>query len=321
MCSLCKEGGPFKAHRGTARSEASNLSAVQLDSGLRLCLSPAPAFPCQSMPPEKSPQSPVVCGQRVLISNKVGEKLVGLLHEACSKELVILCHGFRATKDDLILVDLAVALASEGVNVFRFDFAGNGESEGVFQYGNYRKEADDLRSVVSYFAEQKYDIIALVGHSKGGNAVLLYASMYHDVTAIVNISGRFALEQGIDGRLGKNFMQRIKKDGYIDVRNKKGQFEYRVTDESLRDRLSTDTLLSSRSISKDCRVLTVHGLKDETVPAGDALMFAANIPNHELHIVAGANHRYTGHERELTSLVLDFIKPRSQTLLSLRPKL
>jgi solute carrier family 25 (adenine nucleotide translocator) protein 4/5/6/31 len=38
----------------------------------------------------------------------------------------------------------------------------------------------------------------------------------------VNISGRFALEQGIDGRLGKNFMQRIKKDGYIDVSNKKG---------------------------------------------------------------------------------------------------
>jgi len=273
------------------------------------------------MPPEKSPQSPVLCGQRVLIPNEHGEKLVGLLHEACSKELVILCHGFRATKDDSILVDLAAALTREGTNAFRFDFAGNGESEGGFQYGNYRKEANDLRSVVSYFSEQKYDIIALVGHSKGGNAVLLYASMYHDVTAIVNISGRFALEQGIDGRLGKNFMQKIKKEGFIDVRNKRGEFEYRVTEESLRDRLSTDTLLSSRSISKDCRVLTVHGSKDETVPARDALMFAANIPNHELHIIAGANHRYTGHERELTSLVLDFIKPRPRTSSSLRPKL
>ena len=52
--------------------------------------------------------------------------------------------------------------------------------------------------------------------------MLLYASMYHDVTVIVNISGRFALEQGMEGRLGKNFLQRIKKDGYIDVRNKKG---------------------------------------------------------------------------------------------------
>ncbi|PNT70801.1 hypothetical protein BRADI_2g18431v3 [Brachypodium distachyon] len=169
------------------------------------------------------------------------------------------------------------------------------ESEGEFQCGNYQKEAEDLRSVVSYLSEQKYDIIALVGHSKGGNAVLLYASMYPDVPAIVNISGRFALEHG--------------------------EFEYRVTEESLRDRLSTDTLLSSRSISKNCRVLTVHGSKDETVPARDALMFAANIPNHELHIVAGANHWYTGHEQELTSLVLDFIRPRPRAPPSLHPKL
>jgi len=51
--------------------------------------------------------------------------------------------------------------------------------------------------------------------------VLLYASKYNDVPIIVNISGRFALERGIDGRLGRNFMQRINKDGYIDVKNKK----------------------------------------------------------------------------------------------------
>ncbi|KAG8086224.1 hypothetical protein GUJ93_ZPchr0010g10412 [Zizania palustris] len=224
------------------------------------------------------------------------------------------------------------------------------ESEGEFQYGNYRKEANDLRSVVSYFTEQKYNIISIAGHSKGGNAVLLYASMYHDVPIVVNISGRFALERGIDERLGKKFMQRIKKDGYIDVRNRKGEFEYRVTEESLHDRLSTDTLLSSRSISKHCRsqaacyhtpvscifvfgkeilkiffpdsrVLTIHGSKDEMVPVEDALMFAANIPNHKLHIIAEANHRYTGHEKELTTLVLDFIKSQPKSSSLLRPKL
>ncbi|EEE64525.1 putative uncharacterized protein YDL057W isoform X1 [Oryza sativa Japonica Group] len=273
------------------------------------------------MSPEKSPESSVVREQRVTISNKHGENLVGLLHQACSKNLVILCHGFRATKDDSILVDLAYALTREGVSAFRFDFAGNGESEGQFQYGNYRREADDLHSVVSYFTEQEYNIIGLVGHSKGGNAVLLYASMNHDIPVIVNISGRFALERGIDGRLGKNFMQRIKKDGYIDVRNRKGEFEYQVTEESLKDRLSTDTLLSSRSISKCCRVLTIHGSKDEIVPVEDALMFAANIPNHELHIIAEANHRYTGHEKELKAFVLDFIKSQPNFSSSLRPKL
>lgn len=56
----------------------------------------------------------------------------------------------------------------------------------------------------------------------GGNVVLLYASMYHDIPTVVNISGRYDLNRGIEDRLGKDFMQRIKKDGYIDVKDKTG---------------------------------------------------------------------------------------------------
>ena len=71
-----------------------------------------------------------------------------------------------------------------------------------------------------------------------------------------------------------------------------------------------------------CRVLTIHGAKDEIVPAEDALQFAANIPNHELRIIAEANHRYTGHEEELASLVLDFLRSHlHQGTSRLRPKL
>ncbi|WVZ99426.1 hypothetical protein U9M48_044724 [Paspalum notatum var. saurae] len=102
-----------------------------------------------------------------------------------------------------------------------------------------------------------------------------------------------------------------------------GELEYRVSKASLEDRLSTDTLLSSRAISKDCRVLTIHGARDEIVPAEDARQFAAHIPNHELRIMAEANHRYTGHEAELTSLVLDFVRPHLHlhSASRLRPKL
>lgn len=56
----------------------------------------------------------------------------------------------------------------------------------------------------------------------GGNAVLLYASIYGGIDTVINISGRFALERGISGRLGKDFKQRIKKDGFIDVKDKRG---------------------------------------------------------------------------------------------------
>lgn len=50
----------------------------------------------------------------------------------------------------------------------------------------------------------------------------MYTAKYNDIHAIVNISGRFNLQQGIEGRLGKDFLQRIKQDGFIDVKNKRG---------------------------------------------------------------------------------------------------
>ncbi|XP_028556966.1 uncharacterized protein LOC110110260 isoform X1 [Dendrobium catenatum] len=249
-----------------------------------------------------------VSKQRVEILNKYGEKLVGVLHSTGSKNLVILCHGFRSTKDEKLLLNLIAALKKEGMSAFHFDFSGNGESEGEFQYGNYRKEADDLRAVVLNLSEKKFKICAISGHSKGGNVVLLYASMHNDVPVIINLSGRFALERGIDGRLGKEFMQRIKKDGFIDVKDRTGKVEFRVTEESLMDRLTTDMRAACHAIDKECRVLTIHGSADEIVPSEDAFEFDKLIPNHKLHIIEGADHCYTAHQEQLASLVLDFIK-------------
>ncbi|XP_010047348.2 uncharacterized protein LOC104436310 isoform X1 [Eucalyptus grandis] len=254
---------------------------------------------------------PAMHGRRIIIPNKHGENLVGILHETGSKELVILCHGFQSWKERIPMVTLAGALEREGISAFRFDFAGNGESEGSFQYGNYWREVDDLRAVIEHFLGQKRFIKAIIGHSKGGNVVLLYASKYKDVNIVVNLSGRFNLERGIEGRLGKDFLQRIKKNGFIDVKNRRGLFEYRVTEESLMDRLTTDTCTSSQVISRDCRVLIVHGSLDKIVPAEDSLEFAKVISNHKLCIIEGADHEYTSHQDELTSVVLDFLKTDS----------
>lgn len=246
--------------------------------------------------------------RRVVIENNHGEKLSGILHETGSKQLVIVCHGFQSSKERIPMVNLAAVLEKEGISAFRFDFAGNGESEGSFQYGNYRREAEDLRAVVQHFRRENRVISAVIGHSKGGNVVLLYASKYNDVHTVVNISGRFNLEKGMEGRLGKDFLLRLKQHGHIDVFNRKGKFEYRVTEESLKDRLTTDIHAVCLLIQQECRVLTVHGSMDKIVPAEDASEFAKFIPNHKLHIIRGANHEYTSHQGELTSVVLDFLR-------------
>ncbi|KAG6739554.1 hypothetical protein POTOM_057155 [Populus tomentosa] len=365
-----------------------------------------------ALPP--SGQNPVVEQQKVIISNKHGEKLVGLLHDTGSNEIVILCHGFRSTKDNDTMVNLAKALEKEGTSSFRFDFAGNGtrtkndfiiaaeeiadrvvclnrESEGSFAYGNYWREADDLRSVMEHFRGASRAISAILGHSKGvhmiiqhlncvdatakmntygaftcskrvragdkfslgnvcvdavalvaevrshlrwqrmlqvetqigilkneaqnmkgGDVVLLYASKYQDITTVFNVSGRYDLKRGIEERIGKDFMEKIKQDGFIDVKNGKGSVIYRVTEESLMDRLNTDIHKACLVINKDCRVFTIHGSADEIIPVEDALEFAKIIPNHSLHIIEGANHSYTSHQTELAAVVLKLMKATLQ---------
>ncbi len=138
--------------------------------------------------------------RRVTLPNKQGLELAGILEEAgkCKgeEEVCILCHGFRSSKDSSTLSSLSKALVEAGMSTFRFDFQGNGESQGEFAYGNYWREVEDLRAVIEYWKAQGRRVETIIGHSKGGNCVLLYASKYHDVPNIVNISGRFSLDAG-----------------------------------------------------------------------------------------------------------------------------
>ncbi|KAH6818317.1 alpha/beta-Hydrolases superfamily protein [Perilla frutescens var. frutescens] len=246
--------------------------------------------------------------QRITIPNKQGQKLIGVLHDTGSTNLVVLGHGFRASKESNTMVNLAVALENEGISAFRFDFSGNGESEGPFEYGNYSGEVEDLRAIVEYFNGVNRVTVGVLGHSKGGSVVLLYASKYHDIGAVVNVAGRYDLKSGIEKRLGENYVERVKKDGYIDVKTKTGAVNYRVTEKSLLERLNTNMHEACISIDNNCRVLTVHGSADDVIPVDDALEFAKIIPNHQLEIIEGADHKFSSHQDELASVVLRFIK-------------
>ncbi|XP_020225926.1 uncharacterized protein LOC109807738 isoform X2 [Cajanus cajan] len=190
--------------------------------------------------------------QKVIITSKYGNKLVGILQESETKEIVILCHGFQCSKDDNIMTNLAAALENAGVSSFRFDFTGNGESEGSFEFGNYWREVDDLHDVAQHFNGTNHKVIAIIGHSKGGDVVLLYASKYHHIKTVVNISGRYDLKAGLEERLGKDYMERIRKDGFIDVK-RSGSFDYRVTLQSLMDRFDTNMHDACLQIDKECR--------------------------------------------------------------------
>ncbi|XP_073154541.1 uncharacterized protein [Henckelia pumila] len=244
---------------------------------------------------------------KIEIENKRGEKLVGVLHESGSNEIVVVCHGFRCTKEQPIIRSISMALEDAGISVFRFDFTGNGDSQGLFQFGYYR-EVEDIRTVTQYFGTKNRAILAILGHSKGANVVLIYASKYHDVAAVVNVSGRYHLDRGLDKLLGADFEEQIKKHGYIDIGDGETRGVKRVTKESLMERLNVKMHEVCLSIDKSCRVFTIHGSRDKVVKLDDAKEFDKIIPNHMLHIIKGANHGYTEHQGELASTIVLYMQ-------------
>jgi len=97
----------------------------------------------------------------------------------------------------------------------------------------------------------------------------------------------FLDKRGIEDHLGKDFIERMRKDVFIDVTDKMGRFIYRVTKESLQDRLSTGMHAACLSVDENCRVLTVHGSEDENVPFHDILELSRLIISKIAHYTRG----------------------------------
>ncbi|XP_028209809.1 uncharacterized protein LOC114392783 [Glycine soja] len=106
-------------------------------------------------------------------------------------------------------------------------------------------------------------------------------------------------------------MERLRKEGSIELKAESpGGIDYRVTEESLKDRLNIIMLEECLNIDNECRVFTVHGGADTIIPVVAAHEFAKVLPNQKLQIIEGADH-----QAELASLVVYVIKETLQISL------
>lgn len=261
------------------------------------------------VPDQSNPKAPTQ--QLVKLRNSWDEELVGVLDDPGSDDVGIVCHGFASTRESGVVTVIAKGLNQAGISSFRFDFSGNGDSEGTFEFGNYAREVEDIRVVSEYCRNVlKKNIVALIGHSKGGNDVILYAAKYDDIPKVVNVSGRFDCKEGITQRFGGDIHDRLKSLGQIPMttRASLGEISWVLTKESMDERLATDMAEACRHI-KCSQVLTVHGTADTTIPYQDALKFDGLIGGHQLVLVEGADHNFraTTHAQELTEAVVSFV--------------
>lgn len=90
--------------------------------------------------------------------------------------LVIIAHGFNASKEMDLLTDLSAQLNQRGMATLLFDFNGHGQSEGSFLDMTIPNELEDARQVYAY-AEKLPQVrsISMAGHSMGAVVVAMLA--------------------------------------------------------------------------------------------------------------------------------------------------
>jgi pimeloyl-ACP methyl ester carboxylesterase len=112
-----------------------------------------------------------------------GRTLRGALHlpEATPAPAIVLCHGFSGTRSEFgyTFVRLANRLAAQGVAVYRFDFAGGGESDGEWAELTVSDQVSQTLAVLEAVGSHPGvdpDRLSLLGMSLGGLTASLAAA-------------------------------------------------------------------------------------------------------------------------------------------------
>lgn len=192
---------------------------------------------------------------------------VSTVHNYESPQTAIVCHGLFSSKENRLCQTIAKHLS---INVVRFDFHGNGESQGAdsWCFGDYHGEVDyDLRKVVEFLRNKGLEIKAIIGHSRGGVEALMYSWMYDDVDIIISISARFDLANSIITKF-------ISDEQYDQLKNKELEFVEIIPRDNIPRKITLDCVNKRNlvdynmlnTVQNTKYFLLIHGTKDDIVP-------------------------------------------------------
>lgn len=101
-----------------------------------------------------------------------------------SGPLAVLCHGFLSGKDSTTNKTLTRLLNQQGIATFRFDFFGQGESQGPFEDITTSLAVDQAMAACNLVASTGFSPIGLMGSSFGGLVAILTAAMRRDIACL-----------------------------------------------------------------------------------------------------------------------------------------
>lgn len=217
------------------------------------------------------------------------------------KPLVVFCHGYKGFKDWGAWNLAMQAIATAGYVVVKFNFSHNGTSienptEFVdleaFGFNTYTQEQKDLAQVIEFYQAQSFvdsKQVFLIGHSRGGGAILLQTYYNANVTGAISWAGVADFKKRFPQR--DNFEQ-WKKEGVfysINGRTKQQMPHYFYF---WKDFEANEQALTIQYAAQNLRkpVLIINGTADQAVSVKEAELLHLWIKESELFIVDGADH-------------------------------
>jgi dipeptidyl aminopeptidase/acylaminoacyl peptidase len=219
---------------------------------------------------------------------------------------VIFAHGFKGFKDWGGFPYLMEQIAETGFAAVSFNFTLNGIGDknlmdftrlDLFAQNTHTKELNDLKSVIGFIYEnaENYNIdkdrIGLIGHSRGGAAVIITASEDDRIKALVTLASvadvnRYTPEQ----------VKRWREKGYIEIPNTRTNQMMRMNISFLEDIEQNSERLDIQSAFSRLKIpaLIIHGKEDLAVKVSDAEKLYNNSDknNTELCIIENTGHTF-----------------------------
>ena len=237
------------------------------------------------------------------LQNKHDLELLGDSHvpKCTPKACVILLHGFKGYKDYGFIPILAHDLCDAGMLVHRFNSSTSGmtnETEtfartDLFALDTWTRQVDDLVRMVQAVRDGELAgnglPIYLIGHSRGGAAVLLAGGRHGDELDLAGVITINAIDQC--SRLASATHSQMLEQGYIISPSARTKQDLRINStwlsEQLEDPEAHDVLLQTSRLR--CPACIIHSENDDAVDhrAGVAI---AKASKSELITLNGGNH-------------------------------
>ncbi|CAG9323087.1 unnamed protein product [Blepharisma stoltei] len=183
-------------------------------------------------------------------------------------------------------------------NTFKFNFTGEGDSQGEFTFAGYIRAANDLDDAVHFLVERGFDVEGIIGISMCANSPIIYSALYGQVKNIVTLSARYRMTVLPD------FLQEVyevvRQNREI-VHNAFGK-QLRLTWEMIEETINVDMKYYCERVQGD--IYIIHGDNDEICPYADSLEYVNALKGKcRGHFTLGCDHVYFGVFDEVAEII------------------